>query len=297
MDLDVLKSLVAVAETGSFSRAATSLCVSQSAVSKRIRQLEETLELTLLDRSGAVLQLTTAGKIVCKNAKTMLVLCRSCYEELDALRQHTKLSFCCTPSYGITYVPKIVRTFMEHNPAVTNFSCSFANIEKIMEGLQNGSFHLAVVEHCDLIQFKGRVLERLADDTMVLVGAPALGVSYPSTTIDDLLAFNVCLRTTGCCSRLVFDMKMAAMGRSLDDFKAVVTYDDVNTILTSVLAGDGISYLARHLVQGFIDEGRLLAFPLPGFEQPLYRSLVVGPGFMPTSAADDLIRIIKELSV
>lgn len=296
MDIDVLKSLVAVSETGSFSRAATSLCVSQSAVSKRIRLLEDTLNLTLLDRSGAVLQLTAAGRVVYKNAKLMLDICQSCMKELDTLRQHNTLSFCCTPSYGITYVPKIARAFMKQHPAVTSFSFTFANLEKIIEGLQSGSFQLAVVEHCDLMPLRGRELERLADDLMVLVGSPTLGVPPGSVTIDDLVPLNFCIRTNGCCSRQILEAQIAAQGRSLEEFNKVLTYDDLNMIIKSVLDGDGIAYLAHHLVQDYLDSGRLVRYRVPGFEQPLYRSLVAGPHFVPTPCSDDLIRIIQAFS-
>lgn len=296
MDIDVLKSLVSVAETGSFSRAATNLCVSQSAVSKRVRQLEETLNLTLLDRSGSVLQLTEAGRVVCKNAKAMIELCRTCLEELDGLRQHKKLSFWCTPSYGMTYVSRIVKTFIEHNPSVTNFSFIFANLEKIMEGLKNGDFQIAVVEHCRLSPFRGRELERLADDRMVLVGSPSLGVSLSGVQIENLLPFSLCIRATGCCSRLVLEAQMAASSRSLQEFSKVVTYDDLNMIIKSVLEGDGVAYLAHHVVKDALSDGRLVIYPVPGFEQPLFRSLVVGPDYVPTPASDDLIRIIREFS-
>ena len=89
---------------------------------------------------------------------------------------------------------------------------------------------------------------------------------------------------------------MAAAGRSLQEFSKVVTYDDLNMIIKSVLEGDGVAYLARHVVQEYLSDGRLVVYPVPGFEQPLFRSLVVGPDYVPTPVSDDLIRIIREFS-
>lgn len=53
---------LAVAEHGSFTRAASALHVSQPALSQQIRQLEESLGVPLFDRSGRTIRLTDAGK-------------------------------------------------------------------------------------------------------------------------------------------------------------------------------------------------------------------------------------------
>ncbi len=295
MDLDVFKSLVAVAETGSFSRAATRLCVSQSAVSKRIKQLEETLNLPLLDRSGALLQLTAAGQIVCKNATAMIALCHACLEELNGLRQSNSLAFCCTPSFGIAYVPQITRLFMDQNPTVTNFSFSFANVEKIMKDLQHGAIQIAVVEHCAFYPVQGRERERLSDDEMLLVGSPQLGLSGAGCGVEELLRCNLYIRAPGCCSRLILENKLSRMGRSLDEFHKVLTYDDLSVIIASVLAGDGIAYLSRDLVQEYLAQGQLASYS-EEFGESLTRSLLVGHGYVPTPAAEHLIGIIRDCS-
>ncbi len=54
---------LAVAEHGSFTRAASALHVSQPALSQQIRQLEESLGVPLFDRSGRTIRLTDAGEV------------------------------------------------------------------------------------------------------------------------------------------------------------------------------------------------------------------------------------------
>lgn len=54
---------LAVAEHGSFTRAASALHVSQPALSQQIRQLEESLGVPLFDRSGRTIHLTDAGEV------------------------------------------------------------------------------------------------------------------------------------------------------------------------------------------------------------------------------------------
>jgi len=64
-----LQYLVAIAEYGSYTRAAEALHVSQPTLSQQIKQLEESLQSPLLDRSGRTVQLTNAGEIYLRHAR------------------------------------------------------------------------------------------------------------------------------------------------------------------------------------------------------------------------------------
>lgn len=73
MDVRQLKYFAAVADTLNFSRAAESLFVSQSALSKQIAELEKELGVVLLKRDKRSVELTSAGKIFVNEAKAVLV--------------------------------------------------------------------------------------------------------------------------------------------------------------------------------------------------------------------------------
>ncbi|MFK7817003.1 MAG: transcriptional regulator CynR [Gammaproteobacteria bacterium] len=64
-----LQYLVAIAEYGSYTRAAEALHVSQPTLSQQIKQLEESLQSSLLDRTGRTVQLTDAGEIYLRHAR------------------------------------------------------------------------------------------------------------------------------------------------------------------------------------------------------------------------------------
>ncbi|RLB63682.1 MAG: LysR family transcriptional regulator, partial [Deltaproteobacteria bacterium] len=72
METRYLNTLVASVEAGTFSKAAELLHITQSAVSQRIKFLEEYFGQQLLDRSGQRLALTSPGKIVFDKAKDIL---------------------------------------------------------------------------------------------------------------------------------------------------------------------------------------------------------------------------------
>jgi DNA-binding transcriptional LysR family regulator len=84
MDLRSLRYFVAVADNGSFSRGADAVGVVQSAVSHRIRDLEDEVDTLLFNREGRTIRLTEAGAILLSDARNIL---RSIELAKDRLRQ------------------------------------------------------------------------------------------------------------------------------------------------------------------------------------------------------------------
>ncbi|OOV98266.1 LysR family transcriptional regulator [Pseudomonas sp. MF4836] len=87
MDFKQLRSFVEVIHQGGFTQAAKTLHISQSAVSKQIAQLEQSLGTPLLDRLGSHIHLTAAGSVVLQRAEGMLRLRNELLSELDDLSQ------------------------------------------------------------------------------------------------------------------------------------------------------------------------------------------------------------------
>ena len=76
MDIQSIEAFLAVSDTGSFSRAADTLFLSQPAISKRIQTLEHTLDITPFDRVGKSVRLTEAGH-------ALLPSCRRIIEQIE----------------------------------------------------------------------------------------------------------------------------------------------------------------------------------------------------------------------
>ena len=72
MELEQLRAFAAVAETGSFTRAAEKLYTSHSSISRAVSALERELGATLLERGNRVAGLTRAGEILLRGAKDIL---------------------------------------------------------------------------------------------------------------------------------------------------------------------------------------------------------------------------------
>lgn len=86
MEIRTLRAFVEVIRQGGFSQAAKTVFITQSAVSKAVRQLEEELGFELIDRAGHKVALTDAGEIVFRRAQTMLAQREDLLAELSELR-------------------------------------------------------------------------------------------------------------------------------------------------------------------------------------------------------------------
>jgi len=115
-----LRYLLAVAEHHSFTRAAEVLYVSQPTLSQQIKQLEESLDVQLLDRSGRSVRLTDAGEVYLRHARRAMEELdagkRAIHELQDLSRGSLRLGM--TPVTEYLAVP-IVENFNNHYPGIT----------------------------------------------------------------------------------------------------------------------------------------------------------------------------------
>ena len=72
MEIEQLRAFAAVAETGSFTRAAERLYTSHSSISRAVTALERELGVRLIERGNRVIGLTEAGEILLRGAKDIL---------------------------------------------------------------------------------------------------------------------------------------------------------------------------------------------------------------------------------
>jgi len=278
MDTRYLRTLITAVETGSFSRAADQLHLTQSAVSQRVKFLEERFGRQLIDRSGSTLILTKAGEMVLASARQVLQIQDNLFRELDRLDEKLRLSVCCTPTFGTVYFPEVLNRFMRRTDNSVDIQFLFQSPEPALAGLRQNEFDLVVVEHCMDTDLKGFSSFKLPEDELLFVSAPSLQLPSPDLAIDQLLAQRLYARKDGCSSKKLVRSGLKAVGKVLEDFRSVVISDDLRLNCQSVMAGSGISFVSRSLVRDYLDSGQLVGHYVAGFSHRRCRSIVVHTG-------------------
>ena len=275
MDTRYLKTLVATMENGSFSKAAEVLHLTQSAVSQRIKFLEERFGHKLLDRSGAQLSLTSAGELVLDSAQRVLAIQETLIRDLQRLNDKQRISLCCTPTFGTVYLPAVLNSFMMENSSGVDLKFLFNSPGEAIEGIRNQNFDLAVIEHCSETDLSTFDTFPLPADELAFVSAPSLNLPAPKIDLDKLLQMRLLARKDGCSSKQLVSAGLAEFGKQLEDFNGVVTSDDLHLTCQTVLTGGGISFISKDMVRDYLESGQMIAHQVEGFTHQRSRSVLL----------------------
>jgi DNA-binding transcriptional LysR family regulator len=120
VDLDALRAFVAVASHTSFNGAALELALSASALTRRIKRLEDALEVALFERTTRFVALTPAGDMLLPHALNVLhELDTSLHEVSEATRSRAgQLTIACIPTVAKFLLPGIVGSYHRRRPEV-----------------------------------------------------------------------------------------------------------------------------------------------------------------------------------
>jgi DNA-binding transcriptional LysR family regulator len=115
-----LEAFLSIAERGSFQRAAAHLNLSQTAISHRMRKLEDELGLTLLARTTREVTLTRAGIDFLPKARRALAELEQSFDDLkqQGAKRRDRLDIACLPVFAVNYLPPILRAFHASHPHV-----------------------------------------------------------------------------------------------------------------------------------------------------------------------------------
>jgi len=292
METRYLETLITAVECGSFSRAAEVLHVTQSAVSQRIKFLEESFGQQLLDRSGPRLRETPAGRLALERAREILAIERSLFEQLRRFGGEKRLSICCTPTFGMAFLPLVLNDFMRRNADLDDFKFIFQQPEQAWRGLQENLYDLAIIEHCDDLDFAPLPTTTLLRDELVFVSSPRLGLSGGELPLAALFPHRIYARRDGCSSKELLKRGLASFQTTLDNFAGIVISDDLRLTLQEVASGHGISFVSLALAAELVASGELTVHRVPGFRHDRCRSLVVSQEHGQDSIVSDFVHSV-----
>jgi len=144
MDLRALRYFVETARQRSFTTAAAHLYVTQSTVSKMVRQLEDEIGQALLIREGRTVRLTDAGQIVFERAQEALAVVQRLNRDVADLSDLTRgeLSIGIPPMVNL-FFPPLIQRFKAQHPHV-KLSIVEAGGQVIEQRVRNGELEVGV---------------------------------------------------------------------------------------------------------------------------------------------------------
>lgn len=145
VDTSVLRTFLALAESGSFSRAGAMIGRSQSAVSEQIRKLEELMGRTFLERTTRSVRLTADGEQFQQYARAMVAQADAMLAHFRAPDIAGEVRFGSPEDFASAYLPEILGVFAAAHPAVElHVTCQLTL--PLVEAFETGEQDLIIVK-------------------------------------------------------------------------------------------------------------------------------------------------------
>lgn len=251
--LDLIQGFEVAARTLSFTKAAEELALTQSAVSRQIRALEEHLGVALFERRTRALSLTAEGRRLQKTAEDVLTLLQDATNRIRADASARHLTVSTTAGFASLWLIPRLRRFTNLHPDVdVRISASYR-----MMDVDRGQVDVAVrympiaAAPAGAICLFGEEVTPVCSPSLLSDGAPAL------RRLQDL-AGHTLLHLDAAEGILDWETWLVAEG--LSDLRAAgsLRFDNYEQIVRAALDGQGVALGIRRFVQHLLDEGQLI---------------------------------------
>jgi DNA-binding transcriptional LysR family regulator len=283
MNFTHLRAFYEVARAGSVSAGAERLHVSQPAVTREIRELEDRVGMVLFDRLPRGVALTEAGKVLFEYADRIFSLAEGAEQQLKELAGlgsgHMKIGASAT--LGVYFVPDIIAGFNASFPRVS-IDLTVTNTERVEAGLRDLTFSLGFVEG----PFDESVLNacHIGSDEIAVVAAAGHSRAGTRLSATDLVDHVVIMREPGSGTRAIVEEAYSHVGLQIEPLMSV---SDTEAIKRMLLAQHALAYMSVLSVKDELRRGELTIIEVEHLhiERPLHMVWTKGRSLSPSSQA------------
>ncbi|MGW5327581.1 LysR family transcriptional regulator [Streptomyces sp. NPDC004014] len=214
MDLQQMRYVLAVAETGSFTRAAEQCHIVQSALSHQVARLEKELGARLFDRTSRSVRLTTAGEAFLPAARQALEAAERARAEVAAATGEIRgrLTVGSIPTVAAVDLPAVIRSYHQRYPQV-QFGLRTGSSDLLVEQVREGTLDAAFLGVLPGFRPQGVRDKELGHGQHVAVVAPGHPLTMHREVDLRLLADEVFVDfASGSAARAQSDQAFAAVG-------------------------------------------------------------------------------------
>lgn len=234
LDSDQLKTLVAIADAGNFTRAASEVNKTQAAVSMQMRRLEETVGRRLFRKNGRLNRMTADGEHLLEYARRIIALSNEAMTVLSEpeLAGHVRIG---TPDdYAERFLPGIFARFARTHPLVeVEITCQSSY--RLLEQIQEGVLDLAIATHADC-GAHGEVIRR----------EQLCWVASPRHKVEEKETLPLAAGEQSCSWRRMATEVLDAEKRS---YRVLYTSPSATALTAAVLSGLAITVLPESAVR------------------------------------------------
>ncbi|HEX6000887.1 MAG TPA: transcriptional regulator GcvA [Hyphomicrobiaceae bacterium] len=253
--LDLIRGFEAAARTLSFTKAADELSLTQSAISRQIRALEESLGVPLFERRPRSLALTEAGRTLLRTVGEVLASLETTIARLRTLVEVPQLTVSTTGGFASLWLIPRLRTFTASHPDVdVRIAATYQAVDLERQGVD------VAVRYCRPRDAPAGAL-RLFDEELFPVCSPALPLQarQPLRTASDLAHHALLHLDHDANGEMDWDTWLAARGHPGLKPTASIRFDTYEQMIQAAVSRQGVAMGIGRLVRGLMAAGELVA--------------------------------------
>lgn len=290
-----LYTLLAVAETQNFTRAAQLRALTQPAVSHHISQLEKELGVPLISRRRGMNVLTPEGEIVARYARRMRAIGEKMLTELSGAEGRlVRVRVGITHTSESNLIAEALAKYGSENKGII-ITIITDNINNLYDSVENYDLDLAIVDG----RPRNTPLNSLLLDTDSLVCVMSNNnplARHAMVTLEDLKREKLILRLPSSGTRMLFESHLMSVNESIDDFEVTLEVDNIATIKDLIRKDLGVSVLARSACMDEIRKGKIVSLPIENLSMIRETRVVYRSDFPHMEVLSGFIRRYQELA-
>lgn len=275
-----------VAENLSFSKASKELFISQPAVTKHIKQLEENLKTALFYRRGNKIQLTKSGELTYKILKKV----EGIYEELSFEIGLLNNSFKGTLKIGASstisqyLIPKVIAAFHKRYPKIELFIYN-GNSFEMEEKLLNNEIDIALVEN-EMSNSNLKYNDFFDDEIVVVTSNKSVYSKRKHLAISDFYEIPIVLREKGSGTLQVIRNSFNKSNILLEKLNILIHLGSTEAIKNFLIDFEGIAFVSEKAIDKEIQLKELVKLKVKNFN--IYRMFRISQRKEPISSSSKL---------
>ena len=250
--LQQLRILKAIATEKSFTKAAETLYLSQPSLSKQLKTLEKSLNITLLNRENNKISLTENGKVFLEYCERILALCEESCRALIDLKNGDRgyLTIGTSQTIGTYFMPKILTLFVQNHPQI-NLEVQVNSTKLILKNIINQEIDVAIVGGEISDDFKKNLnIEQLVYDELNLV----VSKSHPfakrkKIKKEDLYYLDFITLNSNSSIKKFIDDVLIQNRIEIHELKVMLQLNSIEGIKTAVSLGLGAAFLSSSAIE------------------------------------------------
>lgn len=228
LDIDQLRTFLAIADTGSFTRASEVVHKTQSAVSMQMKRLEERIGKPIFARDGRANRLTDDGERLLDYARRIVKLSFEAVAAFSEAELAGRVCLGVPDDYADRYLPEILARFARSHPRV-EVSVICEPTSMLTERINDGGLDLAIITHTE----GHRAAEIIRQEQL-------LWVTSSRHAVHEENPLPLALGQASCCWRRVAIASLGEMGRQ---HRVLYTSWSSTAVVAAIFAGLAVSVL------------------------------------------------------